>query len=282
VRKLKHISDIHLEINAAYDVPAFIVGTDDEDLMINGDTTVTYVLDMKRTDGGSRKLQKSLKKLVLQVKGFRRVFFVLGNHEHYNGNFQQSKKLLEDFLYIECGLSPDQFIVLDNTAYELDAHTILLGATLWTDMGGNNDSSHYFVGRGMNDFRLISFGDDPKKRFSTYDAYNEHQKTLAWMTEQLEKYKDKRVIVATHHAPSFQSEGRYHGNSMITDGYCSNLTNFILEHPNITNWIHGHTHVNVDYKIGECHVTSNMRGYVDVDWYCKFDEQTFKDRFVEY
>ena len=28
-------------------------------------------------------------------------------------------------------------------------------------------------------------------------------------------------------------------------------------------WIHGHTHFNVDYKIGQTRVITNQRGYVD-------------------
>ena len=28
-------------------------------------------------------------------------------------------------------------------------------------------------------------------------------------------------------------------------------------------WIHGHTHFNVDYKIGQTRVVTNQRGYVD-------------------
>lgn len=281
MRRLRYVSDIHLEINHMYDVPNFIVGIENEDLIFCGDTTVAYILDTKKTDKISKKLQDSFKNLANQVKGFRRVFFIMGNHEHYNGHFQSSKNLIENFLYNECKLSKEQFIVLDNASVELDNNTVLLGATLWTDMGGGNESSHYFVGRGMNDFRIVSYG-SPNTRFTTYDAVLEHKNTLEWMTEQLEKYKNKRVIVATHHAPSFQSEGRYHSNSMITDGYCSNLTSFIQSHPQITDWIHGHTHVNVEYKIGECRVTSNMRGYVDVDLNCVFDEKSFLEKFIEY
>jgi hypothetical protein len=279
MRKLRYVSDIHLEINSMYAVPEYIVGTEDEDLVFAGDTTVLYTLDPKETGVRSLKTRAMFKKMILQVKGFGRIFFLFGNHEHYHGSFEKARKLLGDFLYDECGVRPDQYIILDNDSYELDGNTVLFGATLWTDMGGNSDSSHYFVGRGMNDFRVISYNGG---RFTTNDAYVEHKNTLAWMTERLEKYKDWRVIVATHHAPSFQSEGRYKHNSMITDGYCSNLVHFIEEHPQITDWIHGHTHVNVDYMIGGCHVTSNMRGYIDMDIGVKFDAKTFQEKVIEY
>lgn len=281
MRKLRYVSDIHCEINLNYEIPDFLIGTEEEDIVLVGDTTVAYCLDPNRNDSNSVKVKYRTKTLLLQLKGFKRVFIIMGNHEHYNGNFQHSKQQIEDYLYNELKLDPKQYIVLDNTAVELDDKTVLLGATLWTDMGRNNESSHYFVGRGMNDFRIISNG-PPNQRFTTYDAVVEHKNTLSWMEEQLEKYKDKRIIVATHHCPSYLSKGRYHDNSMIGDGYCSNLNNFILSYPQITDWIHGHTHVNVEYKIGECRVTSNMRGYVDHDWYCKFDAKTFLEKFIAY
>jgi hypothetical protein len=34
-----------------------------------------------------------------------------------------------------------------------------------------------------------------------------------------------------------------------------------MSHPQIKYWIHGHTHTHFDYKIGECRVICNPRGY---------------------
>jgi hypothetical protein len=48
----------------------------------------------------------------------------------------------------------------------------------------------------------------------------------------------------------------------MNGGYCSNLEEFILDHPQIRLWTHGHMHDPSDYMIGETRVVCNPRGYV--------------------
>ena len=216
-------------------------------------------------------------KFLNQVSGFDRVYFLMGNHEHYRGHYQSSPGILRQFI-VDNGFDPSKYVVLDNDSVALDDKTILVGSTLWTDMNWN-------VGRGMNDFRLIEYGplDDVgmARTFTTEDAMAEHKKALAFITEVVEANPDKRIVVATHHTPSYQSNGRAYNDSTIIDGYCSNLEDFILDHPNITDWIHGHTHVNVEYMIGQCRITSNMRGYVAYDFSTNFTKDKFLEKCIE-
>lgn len=51
----------------------------------------------------------------------------------------------------------------------------------------------------------------------------------------------------------------------MNGAYCSDLSNFILDHPQIKYWIHGHLHDAVDYMIGSTHITSNPRGYTSFE-----------------
>ena len=44
--------------------------------------------------------------------------------------------------------------------------------------------------------------------------------------------------------------------------YFSRLSDFILDHPQIKTWVHGHVHNFTDYMIGDTHVLANPRGYV--------------------
>ena len=46
----------------------------------------------------------------------------------------------------------------------------------------------------------------------------------------------------------------------LSGAYASNLENNILEKPPVL-WVHGHTHFNVDYMIGDTRVLGHMRGY---------------------
>jgi hypothetical protein len=39
------------------------------------------------------------------------------------------------------------------------------------------------------------------------------------------------------------------------------LSEFILDHPQIRLWTHGHTHHAFDYQIGDTRIVCNPRGY---------------------
>jgi len=47
----------------------------------------------------------------------------------------------------------------------------------------------------------------------------------------------------------------------MNGGYASDLSNFILDHPQIKLWTHGHMHQCFDYMIGSTRVVCNPRGY---------------------
>lgn len=297
---LKYVSDLHLEINrnataliegehVNVAVPPFLKGKKNEALVIDGDTIPTIFLQKKRTDKQSRQMQELFGLLCEQISGFGLIFFIMGNHESYHGYHTLSATFMRKYMYDVLGLDPKQFIVLDNDVYPLSEHTLLVGSTLWTDMRRDHPDAHQLVGRGMNDFRLIrnemlpGWDDDkPSNIFSTYRAAEEHRKSREFIQRVANENSDKRIIVATHHAPSYQSNGRAYQNSLIIDGYCSDMEDFILMHQNISDWIHGHTHVNVEYKIGYTRVTSNMRGYCAHDESAeRFTEKQFKEKYIE-
>jgi hypothetical protein len=48
----------------------------------------------------------------------------------------------------------------------------------------------------------------------------------------------------------------------MNGGYHSDLSEFILDHPEIVLWTHGHTHELFDYTIGDTRIVCNPRGYI--------------------
>jgi hypothetical protein len=301
---LRYVSDIHLEINrdAAVTidtpegearvnvaVPPFIVGSPNEALIVDGDLIPAIFLQARRKDKQSVQMQELFIRFIEQVKNFGLIFFVMGNHEAYHGYVNESAKFFRTYMYDVLKLDPKQFIVLDDEAYELSENVVLIGSTLWTDMRKDHPDAHQFVGNGMNDFKLCKINmlegwddDGHANLFTTRHAMEKHRVAKNFIGATAEANSHKRIIVVTHHAPSYQSNGRYHRGSLIMDGYCSDMEPFILDHPNITDWVHGHTHVNVDYLIGTTHVTSNMRGYVGHDASADaFTEEQFKSKFIK-
>jgi Icc-related predicted phosphoesterase len=73
------------------------------------------------------------------------------------------------------------------------------------------------------------------------------------------KKDGEKVVIATHHAPSECSSALKFRNDPVTAGFASNLEKFAEEYVDL--WIHGHMHNNSWYKIGNCQVIANPRGY---------------------
>jgi Icc-related predicted phosphoesterase len=99
--------------------------------------------------------------------------------------------------------------------------------------------------------------------FLPADAAWDHELFIKFATKQLDFLKDQKVVMVTHHAPTFRSiDPAYAHDTVMNYAYASDLSEFILDHPQIKIWIHGHMHHRQEYCVGETIVTSNPRGYV--------------------
>ena len=177
------------------------------------------------------------------IQGYNRVFYVMGNHESYHGDFNQTYSLLKEGL-------PEGITLLHNTVHKVDGVNFI-GATLWTNMNNLNVETIEQARNGMNDYHLV-------ENFSPEISIDQHLFTREWFNSVIPTLEGP-VFVITHHAPSPQSvKGRYVGSEGM---YSSDLEQFICNHPNVTHWAHGHIHENNDYMIGNCNVISNPRGY---------------------
>jgi Icc-related predicted phosphoesterase len=111
----------------------------------------------------------------------------------------------------------------------------------------------------MNDYRIIRFSSQ-NRVLRARDTVRIHQESVAWLKDELARHDPARTVVVTHHAPSPQSEAPYHKTSPLTPAFASNL-DALIHQSRVPLWIHGHTHFNVDYRIGSTRVLTNQRGY---------------------
>jgi predicted phosphodiesterase len=191
---------------------------------------------------------------------YRHVIWVMGNHEHYSFTFNKTYDHIKSQL-------PDNVYLLEKESIELDG-VLFLGATLWTDMNGGDDLTMFHLKSCMNDFRIIRYQNEQNDyyRFQPEIAYRHHQDTLAFFRIALEnnraRTEPRPVVVVTHHAPSKLSiKPKYAGDHLMNGGYSSDLSEFMLDHPEIRVWTHGHTHDEFRYQVGETTVLCNPRGY---------------------
>ena len=197
---------------------------------------------------------------------FPHVIFVVGNHEHYHGDFAKTVPHFKDVL----GYLPNLHI-LEKETFVLDDVTFI-GGTLWTDMNKRDNRTLHDISRMMNDFRCV---DNTNKiedgrgwpgRFTTTDAANDHDAMLEYIRLMIEGKFDQKFVVVGHHAPSkLSTHPRYQDQFIMNGGYSSELDNFILDHPQIKLWTHGHTHEDFDYCIGSTRILCNPRGYVNYE-----------------
>lgn len=260
--KIGYVSDLHLEFN---DYPDFSKESGGDVLLLAGDITTAGITYPPRNDAQARSIKKYMagpfKKDLLDK--FNQVYMVMGNHEHYNWAFFKTKETLE-YNFQQLNLS---IKVLDNDFVNIDDIT-LIGATLWSDFEKGNPVSMNTCEWGMNDFRLIAAGDGDyftkfKAKPITADMLMiEHNKSLQYIKEILNRQGVKPTIVMSHHGPTYKSLNKEHIGNGMDGAYCSDLSDFIMQYPQIKYWIHGHTHANMNYMVGpNTTVLANQRGY---------------------
>lgn len=257
--KIALVSDLHLEF-----APIKLPVTDAEVLLLAGDIVPFAYLAEHRTDAEARKVKKRMEAFIAESLGdYEQVFHIMGNHEYYNGVWDTT---IDQFKEYWNTFAP-QVQVLNNEAVSMDGF-MLWGGTLWTDFSGGNPIYMEAARDGMNDYNRIYRPDSSapylsrnRLKLKPSDTQEEHENARYALKEELEKYPDDKWVVMTHHLPSWRSVHEKHNGSILNSSYASDMDQFIYDHPQIHTWVHGHTHVNWDYKIDNTRILCNPRGY---------------------
>jgi hypothetical protein len=161
--------------------------------------------------------------------------------------------------------------IILRTTYVKIKDWVFLGATLWTDFRNENALEMMEAAQCMNDYKVIRIGSNYRK-MNPDDTLKFHKKSKLFLQQKLEQFKDTKTWVLTHHAPSYQSvHPKYRTAGIANGAYVSDLDDLILSNPQIKYFSHGHTHSSFRYKIGECEVICNPRGYFPTDVNPNFD-----------
>ncbi len=264
--KIKLVSDLHLEfadINIKNDEGCDV-------LILSGDIMVAQDLhdhpemdysmysnvnlaDLGRRQQTALRFRDFLKRCSFQ---FPNVIYVAGNHEFYHGKWHQTLTTLSN----ECAKYPNIYF-LENGYKKID-DVIFVGGTLWTDMNKADPLTLHAVRDMMNDFRIIRKEYEGYTTLKPADTVYRHRDTLKFIEQTIADRPNDKFVVVGHHSPSLLSVHENYKNDHLMNGaYRSDLSNFILDHPQIKLWTHGHTHHPFDYVIGETRIVCNPRGY---------------------
>jgi predicted phosphodiesterase len=264
--KIKLVSDLHLEfsdINITNDdgCDVLILGGDicvaqdlhDHPEMDYGMYSNADLAGLGRRQQAAQRYRDFFKRCSFQ---FPHVIYIMGNHEFYHGKFYAGI----DYMREECAKYPNVYLLEQDTKIIDDV--TFVGGTLWTNMNKRDPLTMNAIEGMMNDFRIIRNDYRSYATMSALDVAVRHDRTLAYIKLVLAENKDKRCVVVGHHSPSFQSvHPMYVHETLMNGGYHSDLSEFILDHPQVKLWTHGHTHHPFDYVIGETRVVCNPRGY---------------------
>jgi predicted phosphodiesterase len=248
---IKLVSDLHLEFS---DIT--IPNTDNVDvLVLGGDILVADKLFREGSEIGQR-FRDFLKRC---SQDFPQVIWIAGNHEFYGGgHFYGHVDLMREYCannyenvyFLECDTK-----IIDNVKF--------VGASLWTDMNRNDPLTVLHCKDSMNDYKAIKNDRKGYISISPRDTIDRHCDTLEYFRQAVAKDNDEqKIAVISHHTPSWQScAEQYRRDYLMNGAFHNNLEDFILDRPDISLWLHGHTHVAFDYILGNTRVVCNPRGY---------------------
>ena len=289
--KISLASDIHLEFG-----DILLKNEENADVLIlSGD--ICTASQFKNKPKERMMVKDFFKRCAFQ---FPHVVYIMGNHEHYNFDIANTY----DRLKAELADLPNIHL-LEKETWEHNSVTFVAG-TLWTDMNKGDPLTMWHCGKAMNDFRVITNSNrmvqykrnvyhenernedgtlvvktvdhyQSHSKWSAEDSVEDHKKMLDYIKIATEN-KTKQYVVVTHHAPSSISIAEsYRFDTLMNGAFASDLSEFILDRPQIKLWTHGHMHNVSDYMIGDTRVVCNPRGYIGHEQRAR----EFKLRYLE-
>ncbi|KXN81053.1 hypothetical protein AN958_06175 [Leucoagaricus sp. SymC.cos] len=251
------LSDLHLEINRPE--------TRGENLYDYEFAVKAEILALLGDIGLSRD-RELFEWLRAQLARFEVVFYVVGNHEPYISNLDESRdRFLKFSAEVEAerastkgpnGKALGQFVFLNRNRYDLSSTVTVLGCTLWSRL---NPDDVDIIHLSLVDFRAIG-GLDPEK----FQAL--HRKDLDWLNESVQDIEKKEphreIIILTHHAPTMEgtSDPRFEAGP-LSSAFATELVKEPCWGRRVKVWAFGHTHWNCDFVKEGVRVYSNQRGY---------------------
>jgi hypothetical protein len=202
------------------------------------------------------------------------VFYVPGNHEYDNLDFDQAHARLRDVC--------DR---LDITWLErevrVQAGVRFVGTTLWTDfdaLAGLEPDTTGLLKQREKAFRSANFYLEKTGATLRGEPLLAPQwrelgvQSQQWLRNALAVPFGGTTVVVTHFAPSLRSADPRYGLRPGTAGFCNRLDDLL---PSVQWWLHGHLHCPHDYLADGCRIVANPLGYA-----AKGEQEGFREDLI--
>ena len=247
--KIKLVSDLHLEFSD------FIVPQDDCNVLIlAGDILLGDYLKLSDDSDYGQRFRAFIDRC---ANDFEHVLYIAGNHEFYGGDFIYTLKTIRDV----CDQYTN-FHFMENDTVTIDG-IVFIGSTLWTDLNNRDPLTIHAIGGMMRDYDRIRNSAAGYHKLKPTDTLTRHDRSYQYIKTVVANHDDDaKIVVVTHHSPSFQScHEMYKNESLLNGAFHNELSDYVVDQPKIKFWVHGHTHNYCDYMIGDTRVVCNPRGY---------------------
>lgn len=253
---LQIVSDLHLEAPKAYDVFEIVAEA----------PILALVGDIGNVEPHRDDLVAFLDQ---QLRQFKAVLFVAGNHEAYHSTWPRTLEILKEIESdVQTRRASDstlgEFVFLDRHVYRLNTDTVVLGCSLFSHIP---PACEMAISMGMNDFYHTEAGWD----VASHNA--SHARDLGWLNEEVSSLeKDdsvQNIVILTHWCPTLDSRARdpKHTSDTLTSAFSTDLTHepcFLSS--KVKAWGFGHTHYNCDFDMerdgaDKLRLATNQRGY---------------------
>jgi predicted phosphodiesterase len=211
-------SDLHIEHRENIIDPSYYINPSAETLILAGDIGSLYKYDQ-------------LKRFITQLcTQFKIVIYVPGNCEYYK-NINQTPLSMQELFNRLTKMEKviDNLYILDRKSVRIN-DICIIGCTLWSNP--QIKIPPYIV-------RIAGM---------TTKLYSEkHENDLRYIKKMIKYCQDKqlKLLVITHHSPSFSLFTRKKENYKFISLYATHLDH-LLTIKSVNTWISGHTHENFD------------------------------------
>ena len=241
--KIQFVSDLHLEFNEnrvwLETHPLEVTG---DILLIAGDTAYLDVPESERDTYSQYAFWD------WASEHYKQVIVCLGNHDFYG--------------YYDLATIPDEYCKeIRHNVHAYYNKVISIGdvdiivSTLWAFIEPFNA---YQTEKGVSDFYRILYNGH---RLTADDFNEEHERCFDFIRKAVKESKAQTKIVLTHHVPTQLCTAEEFRGSSINGAFTVELGGYIAD-SGIDYWIYGHSHRNIDAKIGKTHILSNQLGYI--------------------
>ena len=194
---------------------------------------------------------------------FQTTYWIPGNHEYYRFDAATKCGVLNEKIR-------DNVFLVNNTAIQ-NENIKFIFSTLWSKI---SPAHEWQIERSMSDFHVIKYNG---YRFSSVQFNQFHEDSLAFLNQELSRNSDDKIVVLTHHVPTFMNYPEKYKGDVLNDAFAVELFD-LIEDKGPDFWIYGHTHGNIPaFEIGTTKLLTNQLGYVRYNEHASFRNDVLID-----